>query len=174
MSDKIKDAFERVKTDINSINKKIDSSDKKKIVIESELAIIKQKMIIEGELRDELGNMLKQMKLSMNAIGQLKEEFEDRIKGVETLVKSTKDSFKNDTNKIDQHFEDIEGQIEEGILSLSGPITKVLRNVEKKTVKQEKEDEKVLVKKLKKEKKYSKAERKKGLFTKIIDSLADE
>ena len=174
MSERIKDAFQRVKDDITSINMKIDGSEKKKIIVEQELAVIKQKMILEEELKDEFGNMLRQMKQSMTSIRELKDEFNEQINNVEGLIKGSKQEFKLETKKINGKIEEVESQIEEGVISMSEPLKKLLKNVEKKTKKQELEQIKALEKKVVKEKKSTRKTAKKGLFTKLVNSLSDE
>jgi len=168
MSEKIKEAFQREKHDIVSVNKKVEESEKKKIEIQRELLLIKQKIVVEEELRGELGRFFKEMKTSVGEREPIREEIEEKIKNAEGLINSTKMELKLETQKINDRLDEMEKQIEEGVMMLGEPLKNLLKEVEKKTLVNEKEKLKLLKKEMKRENK------KKGIFSKIVEKLSDE
>ncbi len=167
MSIKIKDAFSKVKKDIDVVNRKIDSSEKKKMEIQNEMLVIRRKITVEEELRTELGSLINNIQTGLSEITPLKKDMDAKF-----LI--VKDEFKNEMGSMNKRLDEMEKQISEGIMGLSETLTSSLKQIHKAKAKEEVIEHETFEKAVKKEKKVANKDKKKGFISRLIDTLADE
>jgi len=174
MSDRIKEAFLKVKKDIDVVNVKIEKTEAKKEKIENELMVVKQKIRVEEELREELGFLIKNMNDGLKQLNPLKDEFDAKVASVEDKVVSVREENKMEIARINEKLNDIEKQITDGVMGLSESLQAALLQVQKQKVKVEEQASSELKSKLKTEMKQYKKDKKKGFISRLVNSLSDE
>ena len=113
MSDRIKEAFQRVRKDITSANRRIDRTEQKEAQMKQEIAVLMKKYI--------------------QAINErVKQELDSREESLKSDINAKLESVKNELNA---KFDEFETDIEKGLTSLAEPLKNLFTRVERRTEK---------------------------------------